>query len=215
MQGTSVLPAGMIEGAASEWPRWRAVAHKLRRLPWFIVCIEPQRETTVSAFMKGHRIGCYSPEYTKVVRASVRATREVTRPLFPGYIFVRINNYQKQAGRVLATPGVRRFMRTATGLAVLPWFVIEQLRGVEEAEKPMASWHSPSRTMRAPGTMKPEDQGLMTEASGAFARLRARLVSTDEGDRLKVVINMFGQEVPAEIDADWIEPVDSVMAAAG
>ena len=122
-----------------------------------------------------------------------------------------------------ATPGVRRFMRgssvdeAADGsgerLALLPDSVIYAIRDQEQAALARAiplERQMRGRT-RAPLVIKPGDQVRLTEEAGPFAGLYARLIDTDEGQRIKLAVDLFGRETTMTVAADAVELVDNLQ----
>lgn len=171
---------------------------------WHILLIEPRREGTATAFMMGRSIKVFAPIVLKVSRRGCRGTEPCNGPLFPGYIFVQID-YNVQAGRVIATPGVRGFMRNGDGVARLPDAVIGAIQQQEERE--IGRFRMMRGRTRPPQTIGIGDTVRMADDSGPFAGLYAKLAARDEGERVRVLLDLFGRETSMTVRANAIEPV--------
>jgi transcription antitermination factor NusG len=58
--------------------------------PWFVVQVVPRLETKVSLFLKCHGYESFLPTY-KVKRRWSDRIKVLHQPLFPGYVFYRVN----------------------------------------------------------------------------------------------------------------------------
>lgn len=94
-------------------------------LNWYAAYTLPRHEKAVAEQLTQLGISSYLPLWTEV-RLWNRRRVPVQLPLFPGYVFVRMQLNDK--GRVLARPGVVRFVGFGTTLSVLPDDEMEHLK---------------------------------------------------------------------------------------
>jgi transcription antitermination factor NusG len=87
--------------------------------------VNANHEKKVSRFLSAHNVDHYLPLYAEHSQWSDR-TALVERPLFPGYLFVRIAPEQRRV--VLRAPGVVCLADERNGLGTLTDIDIERLR---------------------------------------------------------------------------------------
>src|SRR5262245_28841231 len=76
---------------------------------WYAVQTLPRHEKAVTTQITAEGLPCVLPLENRRRRWSDRE-QEVQFPLFPGYMFVRLENYAQQHVHVLRKPGVVRFV---------------------------------------------------------------------------------------------------------
>jgi transcription antitermination factor NusG len=115
------------------------------------------------------------------------------RPLFPGYIFVIIDVSKQRWRSVNGTFGVALIMG-AERVKPVPLGLVEAL---------VASWEN--------GGAAGPDGGLeigqkVRMLSGPFAETLCRLEHLDDRGRVRVLLEIMGMEVPAQLDRSAIAP---------
>jgi transcription antitermination factor NusG len=80
---------------------------------WYALRVHAQREKFVSSQLRERFIEHYLPLYATIHRWSDRS-KQVTLPLFPGYLFVRIPETAIDRVSVLSVPGAAYFVGTLT-----------------------------------------------------------------------------------------------------
>jgi len=76
---------------------------------WFAVQTKPRHEKKVACELKEKRIDVFLPLLTAIRQWSDRK-QEVGMPLFPNYMFVRMNQTREERTSILRTNGVRSFV---------------------------------------------------------------------------------------------------------
>jgi transcription antitermination factor NusG len=164
-------------------------------VPWYAVHVRSHFERQVVRFLDGRRgPETFLPTYrTRSRRADGPAT--VERPLFPGYLFVRLESLDAPRVAVLQAPGVVRVVEFAGRPAPVPAAVIDSLRiitlGPDEAR---------------PHPLLHEGQAVRVVA-GPFAGATGRL-SRGRGrrPRLVVTLELLGRAAAVPIDLADVEP---------
>ena len=100
---------------------------------WVAVATRPNAEGQAVQNLKRQGYECYCP-YTRVVRRHARRSETVTRPFFPGYLFVRLDRARDQWRPIMYSRGVRTVVRFGEKLGIVPEEVIESLVAWEEHE---------------------------------------------------------------------------------
>jgi transcription antitermination factor NusG len=181
------LPAG---GPATDRPPENQFAPS-----WFAVYTMPRHEKRVGLYLNLRELEHYLPLYQVRRKWSDGSTVTLDLPLFPGYIFVRIDRNERL--RVQQVPGFLSFVGGTGGQpASLPEAEIEALR----AGLPLR---------------RAEPHPLLTV--GQRARIRSGPLAGIEGvvvrqkNSLRVVLTMdlILQSVAVEVDATELELLDS------
>jgi len=138
----------------------------------------------------------YCPMIRKNVRHA-RRLREVLRPLFPGYVFIRFDPLTTQWRPILSTIGVRTLIRFGDRIGVLPKNFVEDLRIREEQGAiPMPR----ARDHYAAG-----ERVRMRE--GPFDGVIATVLAADDKDRLLVLMDLLKRGVRVKVSIDDVVPV--------
>src|SRR5207244_1531351 len=92
---------------------------------WYAAYICARHEKRVTAQLREKQLECFLPLYQSIRHWKDRY-KQLELPLFPGYVFVRID--LKDRLRVLQLPGVVRFVTFNGALARIDPFEMEMLR---------------------------------------------------------------------------------------
>ena len=158
---------------------------------WIAVNTHPSREHSAMRNLLNQGYGPYLPTIRKQVRHA-RKVHDVLRPLFPGYLFVRIEPAEQQWRPILSTVGVRSVVRTGDTPCVVPEAFVQDLK-------------------------KREDDGIIVRASssrrigetvriayGAFDGLVGKIISLSEKDRLVVLTEFLNRPVRVKISENLL-----------
>lgn len=103
---------------------------------WHVLLTAPSHEAIATAHLVGRGFGAYLPTFSREIPARAgRAAHRVTRPLFPGYVFLFVWDIAKHWRRIVACPGISSvLMMDGVSPAVVPDEVIDQIQAVEFKE---------------------------------------------------------------------------------
>jgi transcription antitermination factor NusG len=118
----------------------------------------------------------------------------VDLPLFPGYVFVRIDP-QNRVG-VLEVPGVISMLGTASRPAALPDLEVEALRAGLD---PMRAEPHPLLTVGRRVRIR----------TGALAGVEGIVIRKKSGFRIVLTLSLLMQSIAIEVDGEDVEPVDA------
>lgn len=155
---------------------------------WVAVNTHAHREHIALENLARQELEAYCPMMRRRVRHA-RRTSDVLRPLFPGYLFVRINTDVQRWRPILSTYGVRALVRCGDQLSFVDSGLIESLkaREVEGAIARPAEPYRPGQQVRMRG--------------GPFDGLVATVIEMDEKDRLLVLMDLLNQSVKVKVTA--------------
>lgn len=174
-QSVSGIRSGSIESDA-----------KLVR--WVAVHTHPHREHIAIENLMRQSFEAYCPMIQRRVRHA-RRTSEVLRPLFPCYLFVRIDPDCQRWRPIESTYGVRSLVRFGDQLGFVDNAFIESIkaREVDGAIAKPADPYRPGQQIRIAG--------------GPFEGLVATIISMNEKDRLTVLMDLLNQRVKVQVAA--------------
>ena len=161
---------------------------------WNVLHTSPHGEPQVCKFLALHGVESYAPEFPPPPRTRPGSVRD-RRPrwVFPGYVFFRIPQGFSRWDLIRWAPGVRRLLQEDGVPAIIPDEVVQHLstRLTERVLTPVRS----AFTAGAPVVV---DRGPLRMVDAIFERqLRAP-------ERVRILIQLLGREVPVEIDAATI-----------
>lgn len=93
---------------------------------WYVVCTKPNQEKQASLNIGRLGVGCFLPllQEQKIIR---RKPKTVVTPLFPGYLFVRINVTEHYRA-VIYTRGVQKIVEFGAGPVEVDPAIIDTIR---------------------------------------------------------------------------------------
>jgi len=179
-----------------------AVSHSLEMPPdaqsaskWFAVYTNSRHEKRVGQHLSMRQIEHYLPLYRVQRKWSNGLRVTLDLPLFPGYIFVRIQRLQRV--RVLEVPGVLAIVGGTGGEpASLPEADIEALRS-----------GLPLRRVEPHPLLKVGQRARIR--SGAFAGMEGVVVRKKNSFRVVLTLDAIMQSFAVEVDGSELEPLDA------
>lgn len=155
-----------------------------------------QHEKSGAKFLTGKGIEHYLPLVSRKRKWSDRI-KMVDFPLFPGYLFVRID-WQEESKTVFLYPGIRGCLRTEQNHpAVMPDDEIESLKILERNTRELAA--NPIENF------KPGEEVLITY--GPLKGLKGKIEKVKNGMKVCVLIPLLNQMVTAQFDSEDLEKV--------
>lgn len=160
--------------------------------PWYAVRVRSRFEFVTSAALRDRGFAEFLPSYRSTRAWSDRA-KEVEMPLFPGYVFCRLDAADPY--RVLNSPGVVHVV--SAGKTMLP---------IEEREVIAIQNVCRSGLRTQPWPFLQVGRRIMVER-GPLKGTEGIVTELKNECRLVVSITMLQRSVAAEIDREWIRPV--------
>jgi len=156
-----------------------------RQHGWVVVNTQPHQERLALENLMRQQFHVYCPWMLKRIRHA-RRMQEVSRPLFPGYIFVQIAPDTRWAP-ICSTYGVRALVRSGEQPSFLPGDFIADLR-IREIDGVIVK---PTR---------PFEMGQQVRiAGGAFHDFVGTVVDMDERDRIIVLMKLLNRPVKVKL----------------
>ena len=161
-------------------------------LPWFALRVRSNYERVTAVHLRDRGFDEFVPTY-KTERQWSDRKKEFDLPLFPGYVFCRLNPDDRLP--VLTIPGTVGLVGFGKGPAAIPDQEIESIRKMIGAGLLVAPWPFLS-----------VGQGVLIER-GPLAGVEGVLQEIKKTYRLVVSIGLLQRSVSAEIDRTWIRPL--------
>jgi transcription antitermination factor NusG len=166
----------------------RAPVHEPRQ--WFAVYTTSCHEKRVAEHCQVRDIESFLPTYPRIRRWKNGCTVHIESPLFPGYVFVRVNQTHKV--RVLELPGVVSIVGAARQPTPLPDAEIEALRSGIHLLKA-----EPHPCLNLGDKVKIR--------SGPLAGMTGILVRKKNGLRVVLTLELIMKSISVEIDEQHLE----------
>jgi transcription antitermination factor NusG len=162
--------------------------------PWFALRVKSRYEKIVATIARNKGFEEFVPLYQSRRRWSDRF-KSVELPLFPGYVFCRLNPEFRLP--LLTIPGVMSFV--GIGKTPVP---------IEEAEIAAIQTAIGAGLSAEPYPFLEVGQRVRL-AEGPLAGLEGLLVEVRKQQRLAVSVSMLKRSIAVEIDRHWVRPLDA------
>lgn len=167
--------------------------------PWYAIMVRTSREKTATMLLENAGYNCYLP-LTKCTRHWSDRVKESEVPLFPGYLFCRMNPHNRLP--VLMTPGVIQIV----GMGKMPVPVEEQeitaIQRVGKSGLPTVPW-----PYLQVGHVAQVEEGPLQGMKGIVIRIKS-------GMKLVLSVNLLQRSVAVEVDRSWISAAHPAKQAA-
>lgn len=162
--------------------------------PWFALRVKSRSEKIVSTIARNKGFEEFLPLYQSRRRWSDRF-KSVEVPLFPGYVFCRLNPEFRLP--LLTIPGVLSFV--GIGKVPVP---------IDDAEIAAIQTAVGSGLLAEPYPFLEVGQRVRI-AEGPLAGVEGLLVEVRKQQRLAVSVSLLKRSVAVEIDRHWVRPLDA------
>jgi transcription termination/antitermination protein NusG len=150
-----------LNGVASEKPA------TCSRLAWYALQTRYQCEKKVDAALRERAFESFAPMRPEVRRWSDR-TKLVESPVFPGYMFVRMEATSRSLLEVLNLPGLVRFVTSGRELVAVPDLEIEMVRALTQSKASYEPGPFPviGERVRVHGGCLQDVEGILVDQNG-------------------------------------------------
>lgn len=155
---------------------------------WVVVNTQPHREHIAVDQLGRQNFDVYCPRIRKRIRHA-RKTQEILRPLFPGYVFVRVNSNLDCWRPILSTVGVRTLVRCGDRPSLLDSRFVDALKA-REIDGAVVRPASPFRIGQQ-----------VRIAGGPFDGIVASILEMEEKDRLVLLLDFLNRPMKARVAA--------------
>ena len=161
-------------------------------LRWFAVRVRSNYERVTAEHLRSRGYEEFSPVYKTESKWSDRR-KSVERPLFPGYVFSRLDPQYRLP--VLTVPGVVGILGFGDGPCPIPDDEVESVRRMVQSGLPVSPW-----PFLKQGQHVLLERGPLAGLEGIIREVKGKL-------RVVVSVNVLHRSVSAEIDGAWLSPL--------
>ena len=154
---------------------------------WYLIQTKPRQEARAEDNLKRQHFECYRPR-----RQPESGKGKTDEPLFPGYLFIRLDSYLDNWYPIRSTRGVARVVAFGGDPVPVRDELIEQLRERLAAE---------GRQVAAPA-FKPGDRVQLN--GGSFQDIEAIFVSRDGEARAVILLNLLQREQKVRVPTRYL-----------
>ena len=166
--------------------------------PWYAILTKTGREKNARLLLENSGFECYLP-VSKSSRKWSDRKKEVEVPLFPGYLFCRMNPNNRLP--VLITPGVVQIVGTGKTPIPIEEQEIAAIQRVGRSELSTMPW-----PYLQVGQMARIEAGPLQGMSGIVIRIKSGL-------KLVLSIQLLQRSIAVEIDHAWVRVAHPTRAA--
>ena len=166
-------------------------------LRWYLIRTKPSAEALAQANLNRQGYEIYLPRTAVSVRRSARWHKRIV-PLFPRYLFLRLNEGCQPLHPVQSTPGVACVVRFGSLCTIVPDRVIRDLRARADPASGLHRLTSPPDLV--PGAPVRISEGPFDGLAGVFERAAG-------AERVVVLLRLLGQNASVCVPLDSLIPV--------
>jgi transcription antitermination factor NusG len=168
---------------------------------WYALRVKARSERLIAMMVRHKGYEGFVPVYRSARRWSDR-TKVVEMPLFPGYVFCRLNPILRLP--LLTIPGVLHFVGVRNTPTPIDEGEIATIQIAIESGLAAEPWPYV------------EDGQRVTVQGGPLKQVEGRLATSQNPCRLVVAISLLRRSVAVEIDRAWVksiaEPTDAILS---
>lgn len=170
-----------------------AVSHASEH--WYAVCCKPRQEAIAEENLQRQGYRTYLP---RIRNARHRRGQwvDVIEPLFPRYLFIRINPALRSTAPVRSTRGAVGLVRFGGQPVVIPQEIIES---IVQRETPDSGLHQDGRPLFRAGEPVKLEEGPLAGMEGIF-------VEEDGEKRVIVLLELLGKANKIKVNRDCVVP---------
>jgi len=167
--------------------------------PWFAILARTGREKNATVLLENAGYECYLP-VIKFTRHWSDRLKEIEMPLFPGYLFCRMNPHNRLP--VLMTPGVIQIVGVGKTPIPVEEQEIDAIQRVGKSGNSLMPW-----PYLQVGHVARIENGPLRGMTGIVIRIKSGL-------KLVLSVNLLQRSIAVEIDRSWLGAAYPVRPAA-
>jgi transcriptional antiterminator RfaH len=162
---------------------------------WFVLTSKPREEQRAFNNLSLQGYDVYLPKIAKIVKR--KGVKSVSlSPLFPNYLFIRLNSKVENFNAIRSTRGVGSFVRFGKSQSTIADNIIQGIKQSLEGEEE-------NKTLEQLLNFTENEQVDVTH--GPFKGLQAIYKAKDGLERSILMVNMLGQENEMTVDNQHFE----------
>ena len=164
---------------------------------WYVACTKPGGERLAESNLARQGFETYLPRVAKKTKTKTKALGLVTVPLFPRYIFIRVDLNAAPWRAINSTYGISRLVAFGDRPAPVANAVIEEIRGRELEDGLVSLAQAQPFT---PGE-------AVSIAGGAFEDRTGIFQCRTDKDRVRILLSLLGRDLTVSVPAETVRRV--------
>lgn len=160
---------------------------------WHVVQTKPNAEARALANLRHQGFEVYLPRFRKW-RRHARKAQIVAAPLFPGYLFVRLDAARERWRMVMSTFGVSALVCRGGAPAPVPEGIVEAIMAREDSQEFV--------DLTRQAAFKPGD--AVRVVAGPFADCLAQFQGLSASERVILLLDILGRKLRVEVTSDSV-----------
>ena len=149
---------------------------------WYVVHTKPRKESLAEVNLPRQNFETYLP-WLKRIAKHRGGWKEIVEPLFPRYLFLRLDPMQQTVAPIRSTLGVSTLVTFGQRLMPVPDAIVEALRASEDAQTGLQA--TPTREFKA--------GEAVAITAGPFEGLQGIFENNSGEERVAILLDVLGQ----------------------
>lgn len=161
---------------------------------WYVAYTQPGRESLAAGQLSAQGFKTYLPQYRKTIRHA-RKVKNISTPLFPRYLFVKIDLDRNRWRSVNNTRGISYLLTMGDEPSAVPSGIVEEIQSRESSEKLIEL-----------ETYIPYGPGDSLEiTAGALSRQVGNFIRVDTDQRIVMLLQLLGRELEVRLQSEDVQ----------
>ncbi|MCY1291401.1 Transcription antitermination protein RfaH [compost metagenome] len=169
----------------------RAPSDTASRRKWYLIQCKPRQDERAREHLERQLYTCYQPRHRveRVIRGRRQMAEEV---LFPGYLFIHLDDSNDSWLPIRSTRGVLRLVTFGQQPLAVADQLVEQLKSRTEQASPLSALPAPGARVRI--------------NAGSFQDVEAIFLAADGTERVLVLLQLLQRQHRISVPLDSIHP---------
>ena len=163
---------------------------------WYVVFTKPRQEKLAVEHLRRQGYYCFLPLAKNPDKIRSRRVKSVVEPLFPRYLFIKVDTNTQSIAPVKSTQGVVNIVMFGNKLVNIPAQIIDQIQNKVNAESGLVEL--------MPVQYKPGDKVRVLD--GPLAGLEGMFDQTSSENRVILLLNLLGSRTKVQVKKELLEP---------
>ncbi len=164
---------------------------------WYVVFTKAKNEKLAEENLFRQGFECFLPFVNNPNKVRARRVKSIIEPLFPCYLFIKVDTETQSIAPVRSTRGVAKMVMFGNTLASIPDKYIEQIQNRVSPESGVIEFVSHD--------YKPGDKVKVLD--GPLAGLEGSFKQNSAEDRVILMLGLLGGTKQVHVRKDFIEPL--------
>jgi transcriptional antiterminator RfaH len=162
---------------------------------WYVVFTKPKQEKLAEEHLCRQGYHCFLPFAKNPNKIRSRRVKVIVEPLFPRYLFIKVDTQTQSIAPVKSTQGVVNIVMFGNMLASISEKIIDQIQDQLNSESGLVELN--------PIEYKPGDKVRVLD--GPLAGLEGTFNQTNGKDRVILLLNLLGSNTKVQVQKEFLD----------